>query len=323
MSARSRAADFGLRQPLTSFHGREDHRLMMKYTTFLLAAPIVTVLLAVSSVPGPATDSHLGAPASETEAPGILTPPPPGQPRINGPRVYGARPGKPFLYRVPATGARPMTFAAAGLPQGLTLDSRSGIIAGRVAKPGAYRSTLTIENRYGKTSRELRIVIGQTLALTPPMGWNSWYIHYNRVSDKVMRQAAEQMIATGMADYGYSYVNIDDCWMVKVDSADPEIGGPTRDAKGRLLSNKRFPDMKALTDFVHAKGLKAGIYISPGPETCAGYAGSYGHESQDARTFAGWGFDFLKYDWCSYSKKAGGKTIEDLKRPYAQMWNEL
>jgi len=216
-----------------------------------------------------------------------------------------------------------MTFAASGLPQGLSLDPQTGIISGQVATPGTYSSTLTAENSFGKASREFRIVIGQTLALTPPMGWNSWYIHYHRVSDTVMRQAAEQMIATGMADYGYSYVNIDDCWMVKVNSDDPEIGGLTRDADGRLLSNKRFPDMKAMTDFIHAKGLKAGIYISPGPETCAGYAGSYSHEAQDARTFADWGFDFLKYDWCSYSTKAAGKTVDDYKKPYTQMWNEL
>ncbi len=299
----------------------------MKFGTCLLVSVSVTLLvilfLALPVVPGPDSDSLFGAQAAGTDEPGILTPLPGKEPRINGPRIYGTRPGRPFLYRVPATGDRPMTFAASGLPQGLSLDSRTGIISGQAAGPGTYRSTLSAENRHGKASRELRIVIGQTLALTPPMGWNSWYIHYNRVSDKVMRQAAEQMIATGMADYGYSYVNIDDCWMVKVSSDDPEIGGPTRDAQGRLLSNKRFPDMKALTDFIHSRGLKAGTYISPGPETCAGYTGSYGHEAQDARTFADWGFDFLKYDWCSYSKKAGGKTVEDFKKPYVQMWNEL
>ncbi len=295
----------------------------MKFQSTLLVSVIVTLLLCLFPMPGPAAGSPQGATAPGTAEPGILTPAPPDQPRINGPRIYGARPGSPFLYRIPATGARPMTFAGAGLPEGLKLDSGAGVISGQVAKPGTYRATLSAENRHGKATREFRIVIGQTLALTPPMGWNSWYIHYHRVSDKVMRQAAEQMITTGMADYGYSYVNIDDCWMVKVNSDDPELGGPTRDVQGRLLTNKRFPDMKALTDFIHAKGLKAGTYISPGPETCAGYAGSFGHEAQDARTFAEWGFDFLKYDWCSYSKKAGGKTVEDYKKPYTLMWNEL
>jgi alpha-galactosidase len=253
----------------------------------------------------------------------LLTPPAGPAPRLNGPRVYGVRPGVPFLYRIPATGQRPLTFGAEGLPAGLTLDANTGIITGRVAQAGTYRATLAARNGLGEQKREFRIVAGNRLALTPPMGWNSWYIHYHRVSDKVMRAAADQMIASGMADYGYQYVNIDDCWMVKVNSKDPEIGGPTRDPSGRLLSNKRFPDMKAMTDYIHARGLKAGIYISPGPRTCAGYEGSFGHEAQDARTFADWGFDFLKYDWCSYSEKAGGNTLEHMQKPYRQMWAEL
>ena len=260
------------------------------------------------------------APAEEAV---LLTPPAPAEPRINGPKVYGVRPGSPFLYRIPATGRRPIRFSASGLPDGLTLDADTGIISGCVAQAGTYRVTLTATNAAGEAAREFRIVAGNQLALTPPMGWNSWYIHYHRVSDKVMRQAADQMIDTGMADYGYQYVNIDDCWMVKVGSNDPEIGGPTRDANGRLLTNKRFPDMKAMTDYIHAKGLKAGTYISPGPNTCAGYEGSYGHEAQDAQTFADWGFDFLKYDWCSYGQKAGGNTVEHLKKPYQQMWGEV
>ena len=130
------------------------------------------------------------------------------------------------------------------------------------------------------------------------MGWNSWYIHYARISDSIMRQSADVMISSGMADYGYQYVNIDDCWMVKKDSDDPIIGGPTRDKKGNILPNKKFPDMKAMTDYIHAKGLKAGTYIGPGPMTCARYEGSYQHERQDAKRFAEWGFDFLKYEWC-------------------------
>ncbi len=262
-------------------------------------------------------------PAAPVEEAVLLTPPAPAEPRINGPKVYGVRPGSPFLYRIPATGRRPIAFSAIGLPDGLTLDADTGIISGGVAHAGTYRVTLTARNSAGEAAREFRIVAGNQLALTPPMGWNSWYIHYHRVSDQVMREAADQMIATGMADYGYQYVNIDDCWMVKVGSHDPEIGGPTRDASGRLLTNKRFPDMKAMTDYIHAKGLKAGTYISPGPNTCAGYEGSYGHEAQDARTFADWGFDFLKYDWCSYGQKAGGNAVEHLKKPYQQMWGEV
>ena len=257
------------------------------------------------------------------EEPVLLTPPAPPEPRINGPKIYGVRPGSPFVYRIPATGQRPMLFRADNLPEGLALDRDSGIITGKLAKAGSHRVTLFARNAFGEARREFRIEVGNTLALTPPMGWNSWYIHYDRVTEPTMRNAADQMIATGMADYGYQYVNIDDCWMVKPGAKEADLGGSARDADGRLLPNKRFPDMKGMVDYIHAKGLKAGTYISPGPRTCAGFEGSWQHEAQDARTFAEWGFDFLKYDWCSYGQKAGGKELEQLKKPYQQMWGEL
>jgi alpha-galactosidase len=289
---------------------------------------IAAILIGVACLAG--ADGRGAAPAGDGRSPAappagaaILTPPAPQEPRMNGPTLYGVRPGSPFLYRVPCTGERPLTFAAQGLPDGLAIDRETGIITGRVVQTGTYCTTLLARNAHGEARRDFRIVVGSRLALTPPMGWNSWYIHYHRVSDRLVRQAAEQMIASGMADYGYQYVNIDDCWAVKVGSADPDLGGPPRDAEGRILPNRRFPDMKGLTDFIHGKGLKAGIYTSPGPRTCAGYEGSYGHEGQDARTFADWGFDFLKYDWCTYGEKAGGKSVADLKKPYRQMWGEL
>jgi alpha-galactosidase len=125
------------------------------------------------------------------------------------------------------------------------------------------------------------------LARTPPMGWNSWNHFSERVDDRVVRDAADAMVSSGMAAAGYRYVNIDDTWE----------GG--RDAEGNILPNGKFPDMRALADYVHSRGLKLGIYSSPGPLTCGGYEASYRHEEQDARTFAGWGIDYLKYDWCS------------------------
>ena len=253
----------------------------------------------------------------------MLTPLPPKEPRINGPEVYGVRPGSPFLYRIPCTGERPMAFRANGLPKGLALDASSGIIAGKTANPGTIRVTLFAKNASGKTKREFRIEVGNKLALTPPMGWNSWYIYYHHVTEAAMRSAADQMIASGMADFGYQYVNCDDCWAVQPGLTNAEIGGPPRDANGQLLPNRRFPDIKGMVDYIHLKGLKAGIYTSPGPTTCAGFAGSWQHEAQDARTFADWGFDFLKYDWCSYGKVAGGKALEDLKKPYQKMSDEL
>jgi alpha-galactosidase len=254
------------------------------------------------------------------EEPFILTPKPGPAPRINGPRVCGCRPGNPFLYRIPTTGQRPITFSAENLPEGLTLDPQSGIVTGSVSERGQYLVKLKAQNAQGTAERALKIVCGNTLALTPPMGWNHWYAHYNRIIDKLMREAADVMVSSGMADVGYQYVNIDDCWMNAPSHPDPLRVGPLRDDQGNILPNRHFPDMKALTDSIHAKGLKAGIYTSPGPMTCAGFAGAYGHEEQDAKQFADWGFDFLKYDWCSYGNVVKKDySLEAKKRPYELM----
>lgn len=254
---------------------------------------------------------------------GILTPSAPAKPVINGPSVYGVRPGSPVLYRIPATGDRPMTFSIQALPEGLMLDRETGIITGKLLTPGKFTMTLVAKNRKGRTKKKFSIHAGDQLALTPPMGWNSWYIHYHSVSDSLMRKAADVMIESGMADYGYQYVNIDDCWMNKPESNNPEESGPTRNTNGQILPNKRFPDMVSLTSYIHSKGLKAGIYSSPGPKTCAGYEGSYGHELQDAQTYVKWGFDFLKYDWCSYGSIAGSHTLQGMKAPFLQMGEAL
>ena len=250
----------------------------------------------------------------------ILTPKPGPEPRINGPRVYGVRPGKPFLYRIPATGARPMKFEAAGLPASIKLDASAGILTGAApAKAGLYKVTLRASNAHGKAAREFRLTVGDTIALTPPMGWNHWYTHYARISDKLFREAADAMVASGMADYGYYYVSIDDCWMMKPGSEDPALSGAPRDESGRIRPNLRFPDMPGLTAYIHAKGLKAGIYTGPGPLTCAQYAAAWQHEESDARTFADWGFDLLKYDWCSYGRLVKPAVREDFTKPYALM----
>lgn len=119
------------------------------------------------------------------------------------------------------------------------------------------------------------------------MGWNSWNHFAGKIDDATIRAQADAMVASGMRDAGYVYVNIDDTWQ------------GTRDTQGRIRPNARFPDMKALADYVHARGLKLGIYSSPGPKTCAGFEGSLGHEEDDARTYAAWGIDYLKYDLCS------------------------
>ncbi len=125
-------------------------------------------------------------------------------------------------------------------------------------------------------------------AQTPPMGWNSWNHFACKVKEADVRSAADAIVSTGMKSAGYVYVNIDDCWQGK------------RDEQGVIRPNEKFPDMKRLSDYVHGKGLRLGIYSSPGPKTCGGYEGSLGHEEQDAQTYAGWGIDYLKYDYCSF-----------------------
>ena len=215
-------------------------------------------------------------------------------------------------------GAAPLHFTATGLPQGLELDAATGIITGRVPPDrGEWTVTLGAKNEHGTCTRPLKIVVGDTLALTPPMGWNSWYIHYNRVTEQHMRNAADVMVASGMADYGYQYVNIDDCWMKKKGDE------PYRDERGAMLPNSKFPDIKGMADYIHSKGLKAGLYTGPGPWTCAGYVASYEHERADAEKYAAWGFDFLKHDWCSYTQVAGGKDLEHLQAPYKKMGDIL
>ncbi len=133
------------------------------------------------------------------------------------------------------------------------------------------------------------------LALTPPMGWNSWNHFGCDISEQTIRAAADAMVSSGMKDAGYQYVVIDDCWH-----------GP-RDAEGNITADpKRFPSgIKALADYVHAKGLKFGIYSDAGTQTCAGRPGSRGYEYQDARTYAAWGVDYLKYDWCHTGTQDG------------------
>ena len=262
--------------------------------------------------------------AQSGDDPGILTPPAPHEPRINGPSIYGTRPGRPFLYRIPATGNRPMRFSVKGLPAGLTLDPAAGIIRGTIEyrTPRSYPTTIVARNARGSARRAFTIVVGDTLALTPPMGWNDWYTFYEHPSDDLMRKAADIMVTSGLADYGYQYVNIDDSWMGRPKSADPDLSGPARNERGMINPNRRFPDMKAMTAYIHGLGLKAGLYTSPGPRTCAGFYGSFDHEALDAARFVEWGFDFLKYDWCSYDEVAAKGSLpeaERLQTPYRLM----
>ncbi len=241
--------------------------------------------------------------------PYLLTPAPPARPRVNGARIAGVRPGSPFLFRIPATGRPPLRYAASGLPAGLTLDPATGIISGRVATPGDYPVTLEARNSVSRDQQPLLIRVGDTLALTPPMGWNSWNVFGLSVTADRVRETGEILLRSGLADHGWTYVNIDDGWEAAARAAD-----------GRIVPNAKFPDMRALGDTLHALGLRFGIYSSPGPRTCGGFLGSYQHEAQDAASYATWGIDYLKYDLCSYlTLMPASPTLAQHQAPYRVM----
>ena len=273
----------------------------------------------------------------------ILTPKSAPTPRINGAKVFGARPGSPFFFRIPATGNRPMTFSADGLPSGLKLNSQTGQIIGKLEKTGEYKVMLHAKNSLGQANREFKIVCGSEIGLIPAMGWNSWNCFASAVTAEKIKAAADAMVESGLVDHGWTYINIDDYWQVHRNSNDPSLQGPPRDANGWILPNQRFPDMKGLADYVHDKGLRIGIYSVPGPWTCGGCVGSFDHELQDAQQYAEWGFDYLKYDWCSYNPElesfrgdenwdsssrpnityAGGDDLTKARVPFERMYEAL
>lgn len=249
--------------------------------------------------------------------PEIRTPKAPASPRINGPAVFGVRPGAPVLYRIPATGERPMEFSADGMPNGLQLNPTTGEITGTLREPGRHALMLRAKNARGTTEKRLRLVVGETIALTPPMGWNSWNCWGSRVDAEKVLRSARGMVAAGLIDHGWTYINIDDAWQ-------GERGGPFHGIQG----NEKFPDMKGLSDAVHKMGLKLGIYSTPWTTSYANHIGGssenpegtwskptlpkkgnvnkkrlpwaigkYSFARNDARQWGAWGLDYLKYDW--------------------------
>ena len=248
-------------------------------------------------------------------APVILTPKPAATPRINGPKIFGVRSGSPFLYTIPATGERPMEFAADNLPSGLKLDSASGQITGALETKGEFAVTLRAKNKLGVAEKPFRIVVGDDLALTPPMGWNSWNCWAGAVDQEKVLRSAQALAASGLAQHGWTYINIDDTWQ-----------GRRSGAFNAIQPNEKFSDMKVLCDEIHALGLKAGIYSTPWVNSYGGrnggsaenpeglwtngptksprnkkvlpYAvGKFSFATNDAAQWAAWGFDYLKYDW--------------------------
>jgi len=261
--------------------------------------------------------------APPREAPYILTPKASSKPQINGAGVFGVRPGSPFLFTIAATGERPMKFDARNLPQGLRLDPVSGQITGSLKNKGEWIVSIMAANSLGNCARRLKISCNNTLSLTPPMGWNSWNVFGGNVKESHVRAAADAMVKSGLINHGWNFINIDDCWQIKHSSKDTMLSGQPRDANGMINTNKKFPDMKSLCDYIHSKGLKAGIYSSPGLYTCQGHTGSFQYEEKDAQRYAEWGFDYLKYDWCYMQYSTKDVSLYEQRIPWAAMSRAL
>lgn len=258
------------------------------------------------------------------EVPYILTPIEKPEPKINAAKVFGVKPSSPVLFTVATSGVRPINFSAENLPSGLSLDTKTGFITGVLNSKSETIVKITAKNQYGTDTKNIKISCGDLITLTPQMGWNSWNCWGLAVSDEKVRASAKAMIDKGLINYGWSYMNIDDGWEDK------------RDENGVLQPNDKFPNMKKLCDDLHAQGLKVGIYSSPGPQTCGKHVGSYKFEQQDINTWASWGIDYLKYDWCEYNQvykpifdKTGSpvlknpKDILNYQKPYAVMQNAI
>jgi len=244
----------------------------------------------------------------------ILSPPPSKLPRINGARVFGVRPNSPVLFKIAAAGDKPMNYEVISLPVGLQLNKKTGIITGKLSKRGDYLMFVKVTNSLGKAERSLTIKVGDEIALTPPMGWNSWNCWGKAVSKAKVVSSAQAMIDKGLIDHGWTYINVDDAWEGQ------------RAADGSIQTNDSFPDMTGLGDWLHERGLKFGIYTSPGPKTCLGFMGSYNHELQDMTTYSGWGVDYVKSDWCSYSgifDQEKDTSLAAYKKPYIKMYDAL
>ena len=246
--------------------------------------------------------------------PYLLTPPAPATPQINGANVVGARPGSPFFFKIPASGIKPLRYEVRDLPAGLALNPATGIINGQLPAKGEFKMVLVVSNAAGRAERLFTIKAGELLALTPPMGWNSWNCWGLSVSDEKVKSSARALIDKGLVDHGWTYMNIDDGWE-----------SPVRAADSSIVPNEKFPNMKTLGDFLHNNGIRFGIYSSPGPKTCGGFLGSYKNEARDADTYASWGIDYLKYDLCSYTElmPRRNSTLDDNQRPYIIMRDAL
>ena len=241
----------------------------------------------------------------------ILTPDNGKTPRINSPKIFGVKPGNPFLFTVVASGETPLQFSIDNLPKGLSIDKQTGIITGTLMDRGIYQVKMRAKNNYGENVKELLIKVGDTISLTPPIGWNGWNSWARDIDKEKVIASANAMVKMGLSSHGWTYINIDDAWQ-----------GQRAGKNHALQPNEKFPGFKEMIDEIHAKGLKLGVYSTPWISSYAGYAGGssnfengaypdsiknnkrafryigkYRFEKEDAMQMAEWGVDYLKYDW--------------------------
>ena len=241
----------------------------------------------------------------------ILTPLPDKKPKINSAKIFGVRPGNPFLYTIAASGEQPISFTVEGLPQGLSINPKTGIITGQLGQKGTYKVNLKAKNAVGEAQKELRIIVGDTIALTPPIGWNGWNSWAKNIDREKVIASADAMVKMGLSQHGWTYINIDDAWQ-----------GQRGGTLNAIQPNEKFPKFKEMVDYIHDLGLKVGVYSTPMITSYAGYIGGssdfengkitdsiinnkrafryigkYRFEQNDAHQMAAWGVDYLKYDW--------------------------
>jgi alpha-galactosidase len=246
----------------------------------------------------------------------ILTPKPGPQPRINGPKIFGVRPGHPIVFTIPATGIRPIKFTIDKLPAGVKLDAATGQLSGAIDKAATYNLIVRAKNAAGNDNRNFKLVVGEEIALTPPMGWNSWNIYATKVTQELLLANAKAMVTSGLKDHGWSYMNIDDVWQ----------GARSGEFHAIQPNPETFPDMQKASDEIHSMGLKLGIYSTPWVESYGHHIGgsannpygtfektteniprnkkqmpyaigSYQFVDNDVKQWAAWHVDYLKYDW--------------------------
>ncbi len=296
--------DFTLKMP--------SNGLILKAHTYLIIGWILGLNFANAQT-NPAPVNQI----APTDNRVILTPASPHSPQIHGPKIFGVRPGSPFLYSIPATGDRPMHFSADGLPGGLHLDESTGRISGTLTSKGTFSVTLHARNSLGDSTRPFKIIAGDEIALTPPMGWNSWNCWHSGISQAKVLQSAHGLVNSGLAQHGWIYVNIDDAWQ----------GVRGGELNAIQPNPKTFPDFPAMAREIHDMGLKLGIYSTPWVTSYAGHVGGSSENAEgtwdhatmtkgpknkkilpfaigshhfflnDAKQWAAWGVDYLKFDW--------------------------